>query len=488
MNRNSFLHIIIIFSLHNISLAYLVLPFKYLINKKSKVFNFNQISGNDFLEFSSNKLLTSLSVGTPYKTLDLLLTMDYKLFFIGKGYCQKDSKSSYEPFHSNSFTNNSFKPYAFDDLRDMTLGNDIISLYNDYNLRTNVSLNKAILYYGNKGGLEKNNKQNDKICGIMGFKLHSTEDSFYNKFKSLDYILKSNNITNHSFWSIEFFNEKEKGKNNNYDGYLILGAGDKKYLKDIKNIEPDEIQYSYSSHLSSSIEWMINFQTVFYYYPEDNVIKMNRDFTKVELNFDIDYYFSTKEYFESIKKNFFEKYINNGVCKMNKLKEFYLRYQFIICDKSLNDELSSTFPTLNFFSNYYNNTFQLTYKDLFMEVNNGLLFLMFYNPWTPKTFLFGKNFLKKYHFIFRTDQKIIGFLNYNQTNEDNYSKEKRKELINNRMKFEILLIIALSFLFIGIIIVVCFVKKKFDKKRKKRPNELVDEDYEYDFKNEAIND
>ena len=96
----------------------------------------------------------------------------------------------------------------------------------------------------------------------MGFKLHSTENSYYNKFKLLENILKSNNITNYTFWTIEFFNENEKKRNNNYDGYLILGAGDNKYLKDIKNISQDDISYAYSSHLSSSIEWMINFQSI----------------------------------------------------------------------------------------------------------------------------------------------------------------------------------------------------------------------------------
>ena len=487
MKGSIFFLIIFILSLTDYSHAYLVLPFKYLYNKKSKAFNLNNISGKDFLEFSTNKLLTSISVGTPYKTLELYLTMDYKLFFIGRGYCEKDMKSMYEPYYSSSFTNKSFFPSGFDDLRDMTIGNDIISLYNDYSLKTNVSLNNVLLYYGNMADPSNYINQDNKICGIMGFKLHSTEDSYYNKFKTLDSILKSNNITNHTFWTIEFFTDKEKKEKNNFDGYLILGAGDKKYLTDIKKIDIDEINYTYSSHLSSSLEWMINFKSVFYSYPENNIIKMKQDLSKIEFNFDIDYYFSTKEYFESIKNNFFEKYINIGICKLNKLKEFYLRYQFITCDKSFTIELND-FPTLNFFTDFFNYTFQLSYKDLFMEVNNEILFLMFFNPWSPKNFLFGKNFLKKYHFIFRFDQKNIGFLNYNQTNEYKIPKEKIKELIENKRKYEILLITILLITFVGVIIGMFYLRKKWDKKRKKRANELVDEDYEYDYNNEAIND
>ena len=488
MKRNLFYIIFLIFSLNKISIEYIVIPFKYSNNKKSKLYNFNNISGKDFLEFSTNKLISLISIGTPYKSLELHITMDYKLFFIGKGYCQDDSKSVYNPLYSNSFTNKTFYPFPFDDLRDITIGNDVISLYNDYNLKSNVSLNNMQLYYGYKDSINTDNNFNDKICGIMGFKLHSTEDSYYNKFKALDLILKANNITNYSFWTIEFFGEKEKEEKNNYDGYLILGAGDKKYLKDIKHISQDEISYAYSSRLSNSIEWMITFDQIYYYYPKDNIIKMKQDLSKVELNFDIDYYFATKQYFESIKNNFFEKYISKGICKINKLKEFYLRYQFITCDKTFNNELLN-FPNLNLLSTNYNNTFQLTYKDLFIEENNEILFLIFYNPWNPNHFMFGKNFMTKYQFIFRYDQKNIGFLKYNnQINEDNKdTKEKRKEMIDNKKQMEILVIIVLSILAIGIISGFIFFKKKLDKKRKKRANELDDETYDYDEKAYSIN-
>ena len=215
---------------------------------------------------------------------------------------------------------------------------------------------------------------------------------------------------------------------------------------------------------------------------------MKQDLSKVELNFDIYYYFSTKQYFESIKMNFFEKYISNGICRINKLKEFYLRYQFITCDKTFSNELTN-FPDLNMLSTYYNYTFQLTNKDLFMEVNNNILFLIFYNPWNPNHFIFGKNFMKKYQFIFRYDQKNIGFLKYNENiNENKDTKEKRKETIDNKKQMEILVIIILSIVVIGIISGIFFLKFKWDKKRKKRANELDDENYDYDEKAYSIND
>ena len=109
---------------------------------------------------------------------------------------------------------------------------------------------------------------------------------------------------------------------------------------------------------------------------------------------------------------------------------------------------------------------------------------MFYNPWNPKIFMFGKNFMTKYNFIFRYDQKNIGFLNYIQQGDE---KEKNQETIKNKIRFEIIIVIVLSILLIGIIIAIFIVRKRLDKKRKKRTNELDDEDYDYDDKNEAIN-
>ena len=210
MKGNYFYFIFLIFSINKISIEYLVIPFKYLNDKKSKIYNLNDISGKDFLDFSTNKLISSISIGTPYKSLELQLTMDYKLFFIGKGYCQDNSLSTYNPLYSNSYTNKSFYPSPFDDLRNMTIGNDIISLYNDYNLKSNISLNNMQLYYGYKDNINNDNILKDKICGVLGFKLHSTENSYYNKFKTWNLLLKANNISKLFFLDYRIFWRKRK--------------------------------------------------------------------------------------------------------------------------------------------------------------------------------------------------------------------------------------------------------------------------------------
>jgi hypothetical protein len=175
----------------------------------------------------------------------------------------------------------------------------------------------------------------------------------------------------------------------------------------------------------------------------------------------------------------FDKYITNGICRINGLKEFYLKYKYITCDKQKFNEEKKKFPKLILFSVGLNYTYELTYEDLFMDINNNILFLMFYDPWNPRTFKFGEKFITKYNFIYQIDQKNIGFINYNKKEEGNNNKDKREEIIESKKKMDVIWIIILSVLVVGIIIGIVVGKKIWDNKRKKRANELVDDDYEY---------
>ena len=167
-----------------LSYGYIVLPFNlYNERTKSKTYILDNISGKDFLELTTNKLVSSILIGTPKKRLELYITMDYNLFFIGKGYCESNSISFYEPLESDTFKNKSFYTYPFDDLRNMTLGNDTCSLFDSYNLNSNITLNDVHLMYGSKINILNYVYDKNKVCGIMGLKLHEMSDSYYKPFK-----------------------------------------------------------------------------------------------------------------------------------------------------------------------------------------------------------------------------------------------------------------------------------------------------------------
>ena len=471
-----------------ISYGYIVLPFHYY-NDRTKKNNYilDNISGKDFLELTTTKLVSRIVIGSPLKELELYITMDYNLFFIGKGYCESNSISFYEPLESKSFKNNSFYTYPFDDLRNMTIGNDTCSLFDNYYLKSNKTLDNIRLMYGSKINILNDIYDKNKVCGIMGLKLHEMSDSYYSPFKiySFQRSLKENKINNHTDWSIEFFNDNEKKKNKGYDGFLIYGAGDEQYLKNIKKIDPESILFAYSPYVSNVDEWRLNFRDIYYTSLTGNKTLL-KYFKRIEFNFDLDYYFATKEYFESIKNDFFKNYIDSGICKVQKLKEFYLRYNFISCNNNFKEK--SKFQTLYFFHEAYNFTFQLSYEDCFKEINGQILFLLFYDPWSPDTFKVGKNFMKKYQFIFRADQKIIGLMNFEIDNKGNGGNRNNEHQISNFDTKQLIWIYILLVLLIGIIIGTFVGKKVWDKNRKKkRANELMDEDYEYEASNNKEN-
>ena len=173
---------------------------------------------------------------------------------------------------------------------------------------------------------------------------------------------------------------------------------------------------------------------------------------------------------------------------MGRLKEFYLRYKYIYCKSDIKNEISK-FPTIYFFHRGYDETFELTYKDLFKEVGNKILFLFFYDPWNPDLFKFGKNFLKKYQLEY--DKNNIGVLstppggkNVTPHNTDAISGGEEKSGVDAK---QIIWMIVLGVLFVGIVIGVFIGKKLWDKNRKKRANELSD-DYEYKEKNDKEED
>ena len=481
--------ILILINFIEIAFGFIVIPFHFYNDRTNNNYYLNDISGKDFLELTTNKLVSTVSVGTPLKELDFYITMDYKPFFIGKGYCEKNTFSTYIPESSTSFSNNSFYSYPFDDLRNMTEGKDKCTFFNSYNLDRNTSLNNVQLLYGTMVNISNNIYYKDRICGIMGFKLHRLQESYYSKFKTLQDTLRANNISNYSSWSIEFFNEEQKNKNKNFDGFLILGVDDT-YLEDVKKIKVDDILTTHTSYISNALEWMIGFNKIYYNYTENNMTEMKK-FSKSEINFDLEYYFVSKEYYESIKSTFFKKYLTDGICKIHKLKEFYLRYQFIVCNKNGFSGEISKFPSLIFLDNRLEDYFELTYKDCFKEVNGEILFLLFYDPWSPDIFKFGKNFLKKYQLIFNYDSLQIGYLNFNRKSQDEKKKEEQKtqtEEQENSEKKQLIWIFILLVLLIGIIIGVFVGKKIWDKARKKRANELLDDyDYETDNKKPAIN-
>ena len=124
-----------------------------------------------------------------------------------------------------------------------------------------------------------------------------------------------------------------------------------------------------------------------------------------------------------------------------------------------------------------NYTFELTHKDLFEIRGNLKYFLIVFDIESNYPWKFGKLFLQKYFFNFETDNKLIGFYNNLMSNEPIIDKAKKGSNIWLWFLWGfIVIVVGVGGFFIG-----NAIKKK---NRKKRANELDDEDFEYSQKNE----
>ena len=135
------------------------------------------------------------------------------------------------------------------------------------------------------------------------------------------------------------------------------------------------------------------------------------------------------------------------------------------------------FPTLYFkYINFYK-IFEFDYKDLFQEIGNSLIFSIVFDEENKSHWALGRIFLKKYQFIFDNDQRTITYIKSNKT--------KSKDSINNNNNSTVLIlkILLIAFLLIGFGVGILVGKKLWDKNRKKRVNELSDDDYDYQANN-----
>ena len=149
--------------------------------------------------------------------------------------------------------------------------------------------------------------------------------------------------------------------------------------------------------------------------------------------------------------------------------------KFYYCNKTDYKNNMKYFPPLQFLHKEMNYTFELTYEDLFIEKNDKLILLIFFQD-RGITWKLGKPFLKKYGFIMNQDDKVVRFYEKHgyQKNDDGNQK----------------MVIMITMIGVGVIILVVlgiFIGKYLFKK--KRRLNTIDDEYEYNEANkeELIN-
>lgn len=197
---------------------------------------------------------------------------------------------------------------------------------------------------------------------------------------------------------------------------------------------------------------------------------------QIMLTPDVEGFEFPEEYFNHIKKFYFQDLINKNICNV----EYYnhSQYEIIYCYANIDDgdekfgkKNIDNFPNIYF--NKYRNNFSVSFNgnDLFYYKDNKYFFKIIKNI-EREFFLFGRIFFQKYIAIFNLDRKQIIFYNNNLQGKDKDDNVTQTNI--NVIVIIICVICALMFFPLG----VYFGKKLFEK-RNKRANELRDDDYQY---------
>ena len=506
----------------------IVIPFKInrIPNTKSSEFDITHF----FQEYFFRDFYTSLPTGIPSKKILALLDTHSHIFHFGENYLKKNSlneildsekiisKQTYDKTESLSFKNISRFHYSNRELKTASLCSEIFILYTDILMEKFVSIGDV------KFIIDDDAQENLHIRIGLGKPL--TKD-YVGPPHFIQSLLDVNAIKDQT-WTIKF---------NKNGGLFILGEEPHKY-EDITLDKRYQRKNYFITESLSSVEYhnpiSIKVQDVYLINNKNKnkkeEITINED-KGCYLNYNNGFITATKEYWDYIKKNFFNEFFNSNICKEELIKfnleeDIVKSYYVISCDKSKFTEEDKIkldeFPTIIFYIFDYNYKFELTKDDVFTEVNNILYFMIIYKRdiFNNPDLVFwdlGLPFLQKYQFVHNYEKKTIGFYlpekeeeieeplpsenneekqsdininpNENKNGNDMNKNKNKDDNDNDKDKNNNLAIYIIIGIIVGILLLIlafCLGKNLYQQ-RKRKANEL-EENFDYTSSNNKTKD
>ena len=296
---------------------------------------------------------------------------------------------------------------------------------------------------------------------------------------SFPILLKKNySLIDNYKWFIYFGQKNEKD-------YLVIGSSPYEF----KNPETGKKVYpSIISDKSDNdrlevrkVAMMLSLDDI-YLLSNSNEKESFEDYENLKAKFipNMKFIVGTVNYSQYIEKNIFEKYMNSGKCHKEIFKQrpnlVLEEYTYYYCEESLYNDIKSVFKKIIFKSVALSALFELTFEDLFIKQNGYLIFMVIFSTHEHKNWDFGTIFMKKYQFDFDFQNKRIGYYHINRTssNEDDNNKS---------IWINVLIIFGILILSGALIAFGIYLGRKYFKLRKKRANELEDDDFEYNETN-----
>lgn len=462
MSLNVFLTFIII----KFCCTMVVFPFKTtdLITGDIKPSQIEYNTSHFVNDYYSQPAYTTIKIGSVPQEVKVILTYNDCGFKIGKSinclytdeYLSHYNRNLSSDFNYTEDYNKSIYEFKYNGKS----AKDSIYAYTDLEMKNLQKFNDIGFYLGTD--------TNDLLCGIIGFKNDKFKivcDDINNIFKSF----KLKELINSNDWFIKYTSKNE--------GLLVFGPEmDKIYPNyDVKKffITNSEVQPGDDS-------WTIVIDKV---YSGDKNETINKKPIKAQINNDFGLLEGNKEYYMNITLNYFYDYIKKRICTLDYIEVGYYEYLAIGCDKDkFGIEDMKKFPILKFVLVCFQTEFTFTYEDLFTETEHKYFFNVIFNKFINERFILGKVFLRKYPMLINFDSQTVGYYN------DALNTETIDDDIN-RFYLTKSFILLLIFIIIALIIIAAvtfyFIGKNLNKLKKRKANELTDDDYDYTSKDES---
>ena len=388
-----------------------------------------------FKSLFSNNLISQIEIGYPKQKINIYLSSKDYEFYIEENL----TNESYYNYNNSTFSKKKSNEMEFFD-------SPYYSGFYMQDIFTFKNTNNSEIAINNFSFILSNNLIG-KGYSTIGLNYYNPSDDYNINFLKQ---LKEKKVISNYTWNLKYLD------NNN--GIITFGSFPHMY----NNLFLKEnLRFTSTSFNENNLDWNIFFDKIIFNNNKEQIIFKGS--TICELNLERDLIKAPFEY-----KFIFIKYIFN----QSKCEEVNVSTNiFYICDKKTK---IYKLPSIQFKSRDLNFTFEMTYKDLFKEINGKLFFLIYFNKLDKNQFKFwilGKPFIKKYQFIFEQEKRLVGFY----------------QIIENPIsyfKLQVTLICILSSIIIILwILVFRFFKYKI---RKKRINE-IDDIYDYSsYKKECI--
>ena len=350
-----------------------IVKFNFMTNKAI-------IPNLDFIDtIIKNEIYIEIKVGTPKLTIPTYISLDqYSYYISGKnlsGIYNEDKSSSYQ------LKTDRESSYYKDMFEKGFLSSENIILNDLKNKEFEIKDFNFVLP----------SKQGIKLYpSLIGLGI----ESYYMKTTGFLYQLKQKRIIDSYGWTIKY--------NNNDKGEIIFGGYPHEYDNNYNQI-------NFKNAKAESRGSYINWDLYFDYIKWNNKIfnDSNGYILYAELIITNNTIIAPGFFMNIFQENVFKSNLCNAKIYDNK-------YYYFICNKNFKIK---NFGSLFFYHKDFEYTFEISYKDLFIENNNEFYSLLFFSQIQLDRWSLGKPFFKKYQIIFEPDRKLIGFY----VNKSNFS-------------------------------------------------------------------